>query len=310
LNGHAVVDCPPESIQYFTTGLDAYNADNFSGALTSLTRASDACETYQTSFYLGRATQRLGRGLPDTEGKDNFDRALAAFNKAQQLANDSDEQALSIARYAEVLVWKGTRVEALPLLKVANRLHSSPPSWITALTIELDKSLRETTANKDFFLRSSGLSTASSHMALLTVSDIQVKPYPGKHLDTQDEVNHEIEKKLKLSVDVRINFKTDSVEMDHFSRTNVIAMADALMDQAFQSKTIWLVGHTDIRGSEAYNKVLSERRAHAIYKTVVALYPDLHSRLKTRGAGELEPLYKGNSDDVHMLNRRLEVVID
>ena len=68
--------------------------------------------------------------------------------------------------------------------------------------------------------------------------------------------------------------------------------------------------HTDARGTEAYNNVLSDRRAMAAVDYLI--YKGIESeRLTWKGYGELVPLNKcvnkvKCSDDEHQLNRRTE----
>lgn len=62
-------------------------------------------------------------------------------------------------------------------------------------------------------------------------------------------------------------------------------------------------GHTDLRGSEAYNQALSERRAEAVKDALVRRGID-HTRIEAVGYGELRPI----SADNHTMNRRVEIV--
>ena len=64
-------------------------------------------------------------------------------------------------------------------------------------------------------------------------------------------------------------------------------------------------GHTDSRGSDAYNQALSERRADAVRKFLVDHGVDA-KRLETRGYGESQPEVPNTSPDNMRLNRRVE----
>lgn len=67
-------------------------------------------------------------------------------------------------------------------------------------------------------------------------------------------------------------------------------------------------GHADERGSDAYNKTLSQRRAywisHVISGTGIA-----ESRLYSKGFGEAQPISLGHNEASWVQNRRVEVVI-
>jgi OmpA-OmpF porin, OOP family len=64
-------------------------------------------------------------------------------------------------------------------------------------------------------------------------------------------------------------------------------------------------GHTDARGTDAYNQKLSERRAEAVRKFFVAHGID-PSRLETRGFGESSPAAPNDSPEHMAENRRVE----
>lgn len=71
---------------------------------------------------------------------------------------------------------------------------------------------------------------------------------------------------------------------------------------------IELHGHTDDVGTEAYNQVLSERRATAVRDWLLArgIPPD---RLATRGFGESEPVDPAKNDVARQRNRRTEILV-
>lgn len=67
--------------------------------------------------------------------------------------------------------------------------------------------------------------------------------------------------------------------------------------------TIEVGGHTDVRGSEAYNQSLSERRAAAVTDELIRNGVSAQ-RIRTVGYGESQPI---SSD--HAINRRVEIII-
>ena len=66
-------------------------------------------------------------------------------------------------------------------------------------------------------------------------------------------------------------------------------------------------GHTDSRGSEAYNQGLSERRAKVVYDFLVEELGISAERLKFVGYGESRPAYTNDTDIGRALNRRVEL---
>ena len=70
-----------------------------------------------------------------------------------------------------------------------------------------------------------------------------------------------------------------------------------------------LGGHCDERGSEEYNRALSERRALAVKDFIVGLNANLEARINTVGYGEEQLVDLGKTPEAHALNRRAEIEI-
>jgi len=71
----------------------------------------------------------------------------------------------------------------------------------------------------------------------------------------------------------------------------------------YPQTTIEVGGHTDVRGSEAYNQNLSERRAFAVTDELIRNGVSAQ-RIQPVGYGESHPI---SSD--HAMNRRVEIII-
>jgi len=68
---------------------------------------------------------------------------------------------------------------------------------------------------------------------------------------------------------------------------------------------IAVIGHTDSRGSEAYNKALSERRAATIASMLKSKYPNVN--ITSGGLGESNPVATNDTAEGRQANRRVEV---
>ncbi len=103
--------------------------------------------------------------------------------------------------------------------------------------------------------------------------------------------------------DLRIQFALDSDRILPQFETRVADFARLLKQNPGLSTTI--VGHTDRRGSYAYNITLSKRRAEAVKARLVELgvSPD---RIRTEGRGYTQPLVSGHSEAAYRQNRRIE----
>jgi OOP family OmpA-OmpF porin len=67
-------------------------------------------------------------------------------------------------------------------------------------------------------------------------------------------------------------------------------------------------GHTDGKGSEAYNQRLSNRRAAAVREYLEKLAVRA-SRMTTRGKGKSEPVAGNDTDEGRAQNRRVELLM-
>lgn len=102
----------------------------------------------------------------------------------------------------------------------------------------------------------------------------------------------------------RINFASDSAALDAAAHDDLVQIARNLKDSG--AARIVVRGHTDARGSDAYNDALSLRRASAVITALTAIEPGLAGKLIAEGQGKREPLYRGDDDDSNRLNRRVE----
>ncbi len=256
--------------QYYNRAMVAGGKQDFTTASDWLRKSVDICGGFRNWHLLGRSEQRLG----------NFSSALQAYENAESLAEIDDERASAIARYAEVLSLNGQREEALTMIHAARELHSNTPNWMTNLAKELDLSLAQSPVTKDQIKRG-----------------FKTMPFKALNLST------------KPSVNIRINFEYDSTELDSDSQKNLEQLAAALADEEYRDNSFLLVGHTDVRGEERYNEDLSLRRAEAIRQTILSIDSNLSGRLMIEGRGEVKPLYNGDTETDHRLNRRLQVIV-
>lgn len=89
------------------------------------------------------------------------------------------------------------------------------------------------------------------------------------------------------------------------------AQLDTLMDKLRNADVVStkVIGHTDSKGSDAYNQALSERRASSVaaYLLSQGLAPN---KLTSEGRGESEPVADNASDEGRAENRRVELHIN
>jgi len=97
-----------------------------------------------------------------------------------------------------------------------------------------------------------------------------------------------------------------------FDKANIRADARPILDEAAQTLTsestitVAVEGHTDSRGSDAYNDGLSKRRAQAV-ADYLAEHGIARTRMSVEGFGESRPVASNDTDDGRAQNRRVEL---
>ena len=71
----------------------------------------------------------------------------------------------------------------------------------------------------------------------------------------------------------------------------------------------YVVGHTDLVGTFAYNQQLSRDRARSVVTALVKRYGIASDRLEPHGVGPLVPVSTNTSDAGKAKNRRVELVV-
>ncbi|MEI2780124.1 MAG: OmpA family protein [Candidatus Competibacter sp.] len=105
-----------------------------------------------------------------------------------------------------------------------------------------------------------------------------------------------------------ITFEYDATAFDAKGQAAAADLLDFLTRQG--QREITLIGHTDPRGEDAYNLALSQRRAEAVKRFLLA--QRYAGAIHTEGRGEAEPLTVDDpqaysQDELYRLQRRVEL---
>lgn len=103
-----------------------------------------------------------------------------------------------------------------------------------------------------------------------------------------------------------ILFDFDKADIKSESDKQLVEMANLL--KATPGLKVFIVGHTDNKGTFAYNTDLSQRRAEAVAKALASRYGIAADRLVAKGVGPLSPLAPNDDEDGQSKNRRVELV--
>ncbi len=108
------------------------------------------------------------------------------------------------------------------------------------------------------------------------------------------------------AIDLQVTFDFDSAQITPEAEGQLRELGKALTDPKLKGAAISINGHTDGKGSDAFNKRLSERRAASIKTYLVDNFGLTASNLRAVGYGKSR--LKNTSDPFAAENRRVEVV--
>jgi outer membrane protein OmpA-like peptidoglycan-associated protein len=104
-----------------------------------------------------------------------------------------------------------------------------------------------------------------------------------------------------------LTFETNKSEILPDSYTELDALYDIFQEKYMKNKLL-IQGHTDNKGEEKINLLLSQKRAEAVANYLIkkGVPP---SSLKTQGFGSMKPIVPNDNEINRQLNRRVEVKI-
>jgi len=137
----------------------------------------------------------------------------------------------------------------------------------------------------------------------------------GHEMDKQaEEIKNTVPDATVERVGEGIIVEFSSKVLFAFDKSDLSVEAQASLDKlvkvlnSYPDTDIELQGHTDSKGTEAYNQTLSEKRAISVSGYLVGKgIPE--SRLTVVGFGETAPKYTNDTDEGRALNRRVEFLI-
>ncbi len=110
--------------------------------------------------------------------------------------------------------------------------------------------------------------------------------------------------KGQIKIREQVQFAYNSSRILKASDFILEAVAKIFKDNP-QIKRVEIQGHTDSKGSNNYNKALSNRRARSVFNWLV-LHGIDRKRLTSRGLGEESPIDSNDTDEGRQNNRRVE----
>jgi outer membrane protein OmpA-like peptidoglycan-associated protein len=111
---------------------------------------------------------------------------------------------------------------------------------------------------------------------------------------------------IKVTFGTGLLFDFDSADLRPEARGHLTNLAESLKKNS--NTRVFIVGHADSIGTEAYNQRLSERRAGTAARVLAeaGVAPD---RITSEGRGEADPVASNSTEEGRQRNRRVEVII-
>lgn len=125
----------------------------------------------------------------------------------------------------------------------------------------------------------------------------------GALKELQAEVTAQ-EIKIDLSADVLFDF--DKADLKPAAEGKLHQLLTVVNSKP--NSRVDIEGHTDLRGSDAYNQTLSQRRAESVRSWLIT-QGVAADRIAATGAGKSRPMRTGTTEADHQANRRVEIRI-
>jgi len=113
---------------------------------------------------------------------------------------------------------------------------------------------------------------------------------------------------IKVTINLNVLFDFDKADVKPKYHNEIKRVADYMNAYPWEKAT--LEGHTDSKGTDAYNEKLSQRRVDAIKNYLVEKFGISADRLKAVGYGESKPIATNDTDEGRQLNRRVQAVME
>ncbi len=118
--------------------------------------------------------------------------------------------------------------------------------------------------------------------------------------------SRETERGLELTLSDSVLFATNRSDLKPGAVLKLAPLTDYL--KANPARMITIEGHTDNRGSDEYNKTLSQSRADAVRELLIGQGVD-RERVIATGMGESFPLASNDNEAGRLQNRRVQIIL-
>lgn len=140
------------------------------------------------------------------------------------------------------------------------------------------------------------------HLDVIELKEAQL----GQVFADADFIGQQLEAQGSVSI-YGIAFDFDKSSIKPESAPTLAEIANYL--KTHPEISLYVVGHTDMKGSLAYNRTLSQARAQAVVEALVSRHGINRSRLTPAGVAFLSPKATNRTEEGRAQNRRTELVL-
>ncbi len=104
-----------------------------------------------------------------------------------------------------------------------------------------------------------------------------------------------------------VTFAYNSAELTNDAKQTLDTLGETLKTDQLAVCCFQIEGHTDSKGTDAYNQKLSERRAHSVVNYLTQRLGVEKDRMLAVGYGKSKPIAENDTDEGRQKNRRVQI---
>lgn len=175
---------------------------------------------------------------------------------------------------------------------------------LAGLSDELAREMSFVLAQKISFIREDRVVTDTTDAnAIKSRLSASTAREPVRKTITTQSGNYDID--VARSINIEVYFDFDSAVLTSKAIEQITPLGEALSSPDIGSGRYLIIGHTDAKGSAAYNQALSEKRAASVRNYLIERFPVLPRNLVSIGHGETQ--LKRPAEPNAGINRRVEI---
>ena len=279
-------------------------------------------DIFVSQYVNGGWSYRRNVGTPYNSPKDEYFITIPATNNTAYITSNREGSiGKSLDIWMAVPPPKATEQTVVAVTGIVSEFNSQPEKHIGATLTISDLSNENIVAEFE-----SNSVTGEYYIVLPTGKNYGVTVKATNYLfySSQFEIPlnakyEEIRKDIKLfplkksttndkpTVRLMVFFDYDKATLRPESFTDLKNAIDFLRDNP--QVYVEIAGHTDKRGTDDYNDKLSQDRAGSVASYIVINGNIDPERVKPVGYGKRKPLFNGDTEEIHQVNRRVEMVL-